>query len=114
MFLFLLFFFDKIALFVEILNALNNRGISSDFHVRIETIQYMNLSFKEHYSIEMSKCVSCDNYWFVFIAFSQHFFKLFFEVIGVWSKTAEEKCVSFELLLLHFSSEGFFILKLVH
>ena len=80
-------------------------------HVGIKAIQYVNLPLEEDYCVIVSKDIGCYYHWLIFITISQHIFKFLLKVIFIGVETTVEKLMSFELLFLSFSPEGFFVLQ---
>ena len=62
----------------------------------------------------MPQSINCYHHRLTLVAFSQNVLELLFELVFVGPKTAEEKCMSLEILFLCLCPECFFVFEFLY
>jgi hypothetical protein len=78
-------------------------------HVRVETVQDVNLTLEEHDRVEVLEDIGGDDNWLARVSFTKNLLELPFEVVGIGCKAAVEEALTFEGLFLS-DSLLFFVL----
>jgi hypothetical protein len=90
------------ALLIDVFNAFHYLRVALGIHIGGQTVQDIDLSFKQHRCIEMPQNVSRDYYRLAFVSIPNHLLKFLFKMVLVGPETTKEEQLPLERqFLLH-------------